>query len=86
MHKLAQRRPLPLRNGVAASAVWLPDAQSWPDTLSFLQVRLPAFSRDDLRRRMQAGDWVDERGTALGPEPTMWNMAGDASLDVGGLP
>jgi tRNA pseudouridine32 synthase/23S rRNA pseudouridine746 synthase len=68
MQKLAQRRPLPLRNGVAASTLWLPEGQSWPDTLSFLQVRLPAFSRDDLWRRMRAGDIVDEGGVALGPE------------------
>lgn len=68
MQKLAQRRPLPLRNGVAASTVWLPETQSWPDTLSFLEMRLSAFSRDHLLGRMQAGDIVDERGIALGPE------------------
>jgi len=68
MEKLAQRRPLPLRNGVAVSTVWLPEQQSWPDTLSFLESRLSTFSRDHLRRRMQAGHIVDERGIALDPE------------------
>jgi tRNA pseudouridine32 synthase/23S rRNA pseudouridine746 synthase len=46
----------------------LPEAQSWPDTLSFLQVRLPAFSRDQLWQRMQAGDMVDPSGAALSPD------------------
>ena len=68
MDRLAKRRPLPLRNGVSASTIWLPEAQSWPDTLSFLEVRLSALSRAHLRRRMQAGEIVDECGVALGPE------------------
>lgn len=58
---------LPLRNGVAASALACPPGP-WPRVLDFLAERLPLVTREDWADRMARGDVLDERGTPLGPE------------------
>lgn len=59
--------PLPLRNGVAPSFVFLPHA-GWPNVLAFLLERFPAIGEDAWRVRMARGDVVDERRAHLQPE------------------
>ncbi len=56
--------PLPLRDGVAPSYLWLPAGQ-WPDLLSFLVERYPAIGADLWRDRLARGDVVDAKGLAL---------------------
>ncbi len=56
--------PLPLRDGVAPSYLWLP-AGPWPDLLSFLVERYPAIGADRWRDRLARGDVVDADGLAL---------------------
>jgi tRNA pseudouridine32 synthase/23S rRNA pseudouridine746 synthase len=56
--------PLPLRDGVAPSYLWLP-AGPWPDLLSFLVERYPAIGEDLWRDRLARGDVVDAKGLAL---------------------
>lgn len=55
---------LPLREGVAASALACP-AGAWPQLLDFLSERIPLVSRADWARRLSAGEVLDERGQAL---------------------
>ncbi len=56
--------PLPLRDGVAPSYLWLP-AGPWPDLLSFLRERYPAIGEDQWRDRLARGEVVDAQGLAL---------------------
>jgi len=60
------RAPLPLRDGVAPSYLWLP-AGDWPDMLAFLCARYPAVGQAQWRARMARGDVVDGDGAPLGP-------------------
>lgn len=55
---------LPLRDGVAASALACPPG-AWPRVLDFLAERLPLVSREDWADRMARGDVLDEAGVAL---------------------
>lgn len=57
--------PLPLRDGVAASFVFLPP-ESWPDLLSFLNARFPGLAPGIWSRRMQAGEVRSASGEVLG--------------------
>lgn len=59
--------PLPARDGIAPSYLWLP-AGHWPDLLTFLVQRFPHLGEAVLRERMARGDLVDEHGAALRPE------------------
>ncbi|MFA9215748.1 MAG: pseudouridine synthase [Sphingomonadaceae bacterium] len=59
--------PLPLRDGLAPSYLWLP-VGDWPDMLSFLVQRYPAVSAAQWRDRMARGDVVDQEGMALRPD------------------
>lgn len=56
--------PLPMREGVSASRVWLPidDNEDWHTTLDFLVDRFPYINRDILIERMSRGDIVDQSG------------------------
>ncbi len=63
MHNPHDPRVLPVRDGVAPSCVVLPSAGGGL-LLDFLAERLPAVSRSDWRRRMAAGEVVDEHGGA----------------------
>lgn len=65
----AQRQaalPLPIRDGVAPSYLWLPEGQ-WRNMLDFLAERYPAVSADAWRERMARGDVVDGEGRPLQP-------------------
>lgn len=57
----------PMRDGVSASCVALPvaDTNPWPTLLDFLAHRLPYVSRDDWHTRMTQGAVLDEQGQAL---------------------
>ncbi|WP_151447770.1 pseudouridine synthase [Lacisediminimonas profundi] len=59
--------PLPVREGVAPSYIWLPQGP-WPDLLNFLTERFPAVDASQWQRRMQAGDVRDARGSMLLPD------------------
>lgn len=58
---------LPLRDGVAASALACPPG-SWPLVLDFLAERLPLVARDDWEMRMKLGDVLDDAGRPLSPD------------------
>lgn len=58
---------LPMRDGVGPSCVALPHKGSG-SMLDFLIARLPGVSGDSWRRRMQAGDVVDECGVLVMPD------------------
>ena len=58
--------PLPMRDGVAASYLWLPEGQ-WPDMLSFLVARYPQISAAHWQDRMARGEVVNGDGQALSP-------------------
>ncbi|WP_373922539.1 pseudouridine synthase [Duganella sp. CF402] len=58
--------PLPMRDGVAPSYLYLPEGD-WPDLISFLVVRFPDVSEAAWRERMARGDVVDNDGTPLTP-------------------
>ncbi len=58
---------LPLREGVAASALACPPGP-WPTVLDFLAERLPLVARDDWAARLQRGDVLDDTGAPLTPD------------------
>ncbi|MQA20814.1 pseudouridine synthase [Rugamonas rivuli] len=60
------RPPLPMRDGVAPSYLWLPEGQ-WPDLLTFLVARYPDVTEADWRARMTRNDVVDGDGNPLSP-------------------
>lgn len=62
-----QKLALPLRDGVAASAVHCPPG-TWTLVADFLAERLPKVERKDWLARMARGEVLDERGAALLPE------------------
>ena len=57
--------PLPLKNGVAASQVWLP-AETWPSLLAFLMARFPQVTEAVWRSRLAKGEVVDATGNRYG--------------------
>ncbi|WP_269533043.1 RluA family pseudouridine synthase [Chitinimonas sp. BJYL2] len=57
--------PLPHRDGVAPSFLWLP-CESWPDLLTYLIARFPHVGEEILRARLQRGELVDETGRPQG--------------------
>jgi tRNA pseudouridine32 synthase/23S rRNA pseudouridine746 synthase len=59
--------PLPMRDGVAPSYLWLPEGQ-WPDMLSFLLERYPQISAAQWQDRMARGEVVNGDGAALAPD------------------
>lgn len=61
-----QKLALPLRDGVAASALACPPGP-WATVLDFLAEQLPLVARDDWAARMARGDVRDEAGEALAP-------------------
>ena len=56
--------PLPLRDGVAPSYLWLPEG-AWPDLLAFLLARFPQVGEAVWRSRMARGEVVDAHGVPL---------------------
>lgn len=63
MHNRHDPRVLPMRDGVSPSCVVLPSVGRGL-LLDFLVERLPAVSREDWLRRIDAGEVVDENGHA----------------------
>lgn len=59
--------PLPMRDGVAPSYLWLDDAAPGA-ALAYLAVRFPDVSEDTWRKRMARGDVVDGAGAAIAPD------------------
>lgn len=57
-------RPLPLRDGVAASSHWLPPGY-WSCPLDYLCQQFAAISRDEWQQRLAAGLVVDGDGQPL---------------------
>lgn len=53
--------PLPVRDGVAPSRVYLAPGD-WPTLFDFLRARFPRVSPDDLQLRLARGDLVDVNG------------------------
>jgi tRNA pseudouridine32 synthase/23S rRNA pseudouridine746 synthase len=60
------RYPLPMRDGVAPSYLYLPEGD-WPDLIRFLVERFPDVSEAAWRERMARGDVVDGDGRPLQP-------------------
>ena len=58
--------PLPIRDGVAPSYLWLPD-ERWPSLLAFLVGRFPAVTEQEWIGRMARGEVVDGRGEPVTP-------------------
>lgn len=58
--------PLPTRDGVSASHVWLGEG-NWPNMLAFLVARFPAVSEADWAGRMERGEVVDLQGVRQRP-------------------
>lgn len=61
--RLPTQPPLPLRQGVAASRVYLPQGP-WRSVGEFLQHRFPRMDASVLHRRLTQGDIVDAHGAA----------------------
>lgn len=57
--------PLPVRGGVNATRLRLPDAGSWPSVLDYVQERFPHVDPSSLRARFEAGEVVGRGGDAL---------------------
>ena len=76
-HKQKKKSPLPMRDGVSASRVWLPkvgDSKNstekhgeWETILAFLLDRFPFISEEVFNERMSRGDIVSETGEAIKP-------------------
>ncbi|MEW9899577.1 pseudouridine synthase [Chitinivorax sp. PXF-14] len=59
--------PLPIRDGVAPSYLWLPD-EPWPMLLPFLRARFPDVAEASWLSRMARGEVADDRGVRLAPD------------------
>ncbi len=66
---------LPLRDGVAASALACPPGP-WPLVLDFLAERLPLVTRQDWSERMGRGDVLDDQGQPLHPDTPLARCQG----------
>jgi tRNA pseudouridine32 synthase/23S rRNA pseudouridine746 synthase len=64
--KLHGKAPLPMRDGVAPSYLWLPEGD-WPDLITFMVANYPAVTEAQWRERMARGDVVDAQGRPLAP-------------------
>ena len=61
---MSSASPLPMRDGVSASRVWLPNGP-WKTIGDYFVVRFPQVARESWLRRVNRGELVDERGTAI---------------------
>ncbi|NLY33230.1 MAG: pseudouridine synthase [Alcaligenaceae bacterium] len=62
---MSQSFPLPVRDGIVPSRLYLPREQQWPDLFSFLLVKFPHMPPDILRERLARGDMVDAAGVSM---------------------
>ena len=60
------RPPLPMRDGVAPSYLWLPEGR-WPDLITFLVARFPDVEASTWYERMARDEVVDGDGKPLAP-------------------
>lgn len=65
MHKIGQAVPLPLRDGVSASVVSVPEGA--PHLLDFLAQRMPGISRSEWAERLAQGLVLQENGQSALP-------------------
>jgi tRNA pseudouridine32 synthase/23S rRNA pseudouridine746 synthase len=63
----ASAPPLPMRDGVSPSYLWLPEGD-WPDMITFLSANFPAVTGAQWRQRMARGHVVDGKGEPLRPD------------------
>lgn len=61
---MAMVSPLPMRDGVSASRVWLPHGP-WKTIGEYFVIRFPQVARDSWQRRVNRGELLDERGLML---------------------
>jgi tRNA pseudouridine32 synthase/23S rRNA pseudouridine746 synthase len=66
MSSAISRAPLPMRDGVAPSFLYLPEGD-WPDMIQFLVARFPDVPEAVWRERMARGDVVDGEGRQVLP-------------------
>ncbi|MHA4869458.1 pseudouridine synthase [Duganella sp. PWIR1] len=66
MQPATPRAPLPMRDGVAPSYLYLPEGQ-WPDLITFLVARFPDVAEASWRQRMARNEVVDGDGKVLAP-------------------
>jgi tRNA pseudouridine32 synthase/23S rRNA pseudouridine746 synthase len=59
--------PLPIRDGVAASHIWLQPGQ-WPDMLTFLLAQFPDVSELTWQSRMQRAEVRNQHGAIVAPD------------------
>ena len=59
--------PLPIRDGVAPSYLWLP-AGTWRNMLAFLEQRFPNVTSATWIERMRKGEVMDADGICMSPE------------------
>ncbi len=64
---MQNKAPLPIRDGVAPSYLWLPEGQ-WDNMLSFLQQQFPDVSTATWLARMEKHELLDAHGMALHPD------------------
>lgn len=60
------QRPLPIRDGVSASAVFLPEGE-WRTVLAFLTYYFPSVGEARWVARMESGSVLDAEGDAIAP-------------------
>ncbi|HIO93363.1 MAG TPA: pseudouridine synthase [Leucothrix mucor] len=61
------KTPLPVRDGVSASRVWLPEG-NWLLMIDFLVEKFPNISKNDMIGRMERGELVDSKGERYYPD------------------
>lgn len=64
---LPSTSPLPVRDGVAASHLWL-QRGDWPDMLHFLLAQFPEVGATTWHSRMQRGEVRNQAGVCIHPE------------------
>ena len=69
LQRLSLRKPLPVRNGLSTSAIWLPKG-NWILVLDFLDTTFNEVSRQSWVDRMKKNEVVDEHGHAFSPTST----------------
>ena len=58
------KAPIPWREGIAPSYLWLPEGE-WPSLLAYLQTRFRHLDPQALQQRMAQGELFDDHGQAL---------------------
>lgn len=78
LYFMSETIPLPVRDGIVPSRLYLPREQAWPDLLGFLLAKFPHMPADILRERLDRGDMVNAAGEPMGldspfvPDSWLW--------------